>query len=281
MTKKIKINTAALTASVEEHRRQMCWHLKEPLHRFFSKLYAESLTKAEASSLSRTDTEDLVLFQQQLKLVPKWNRKTVTQIGELIMRWFDNRNFQLTQSLRALVVGRTMLMVAMNNANSEVDERVRVDIPNAHTFLHRAIEMVAMNLYEYPSLMRSNSRDTESEVRSKQQLLNSIIKDAIEDTITDRLSSASVLNYLDSMFQKGKFINDSVDLDEEDFTELASQDEAEGDSDEEVDAEADEGNTSEPEPVSGDDPVEESVRKLHDNEVGKKATLADTFDVEE
>jgi hypothetical protein len=205
MSKKIKVNTMALTASVEEHRRQMCWHLKEPLHRFFSKLYAESLEKAEAASSARAETEDLVLFQQHLKLVPKWNAKTISLIGDLIIRWFDNRNFKLTQSLRALVVGRTMLMVAMTNANSEVDDRVRVDIPNAHTFLHRAIEMVAMDLYNYPSLMRTNNRDTESELRAKQQLLNSIIKDAIEDTITDRLSSPSVINYLDSVFQKGKF----------------------------------------------------------------------------
>jgi hypothetical protein len=181
-----------------------------------------------------------------------------------------------------------MLMVAMNNANSEVDARVRVDIPNAHTFLHRAIEMVAMNLYEYPSLMRSNSRDTEIEMRSKQQLLSSIIKDAIEDTITDRLSSASVLNYLDSVFQRGKFSNDAVDLDEEDFADIASDDEAESDSNaEEGDEKEDPSDTAEGEPVeiesmedNGDDSnietAADSINELNET----TTTLDDTFDVE-
>jgi hypothetical protein len=163
-----------------------------------------------------------------------------------------------------------------------------VDIPNAHTFLHRAIEMVAMNLYDYPSLMRSNSRDTEIEVRSKQQLLNSIIKDAIEDTITDRLSSASVLNYLDSVFQKGKFINDAVDLDEEDFADIVSGDDTESDSEaDEGDAKEDEGDTADAEPAqtesveeeggdSGIEAVEDSMNESNND----SPTLAETFDVE-
>jgi hypothetical protein len=208
-----KVNIQVLNASVNEHERQLNYHLQRPLSTFFRKLYAESKTHADETKQAG-DQEDLILFQKQLQLIPKWNQKTIEQITDLVLGWLRNKSFSLIQSIKTVVVGRTMLMVAMGNANSEVDDRVRVDIPDKYNFIHNVISLIAYELYSYPSLMRINKRDTESESRDKQRSVNDIIKTAIEDTIVDQLSSPAVFAYLNETMNVDHF--DGGAEDEED-----------------------------------------------------------------
>lgn len=234
-----KVNIAVMTASVGEHQRQMNFHLTRPLITFFQKLYGESADKARETHRAGSE-DDLKLFQGQLKLVPKWNQNTIEEVVDLILTWLRNKHFKLMQSVKTVIVGRTMLMVAMGNANSEVDERVRVDIPNKYHFMHNVLSQVAYELFVSPSLVRTNSRDTDMDLRSKTADLRSIIEHAIENTVVDQLSSPAVFRYLDNAMNADSFDGDGVTGVEDEEEEQEHGDEGddgdegdEGDEDEE------------------------------------------------
>ena len=221
MSRSRKINISVLSASVQEHIKQLKWHLRRPITLFFSKLYNESLEKARATERPGP-TDDLQMFQDQLKLIPKWNQQTLETVIDLILGWFRNKHFQIVQSIKTVVVGRTMLMVAMGNNNGEVDERIRVDIPDRYTFIHTILSFAAHDLFGYPSLMRNNAKDTESDARHKQSDIRLIIDDAIDNTIVDQLSSPAVFDYLDQAMSADVFDGDAgqgVDFagDDEDY----------------------------------------------------------------
>jgi hypothetical protein len=212
-----KVNIAVMSASVNEHQRQLQFHLQRPISNFFHKLYQEGTKKV--SSDEKGTCEDLLLFQEQLKLVPNWNQRTLSDIVDLLLKWIRNKHFRVIQSIKTVVVGRTMLLVAMGNADSEVDDRVRVDIPDQYSFIHDTLSHVAHELYTYPSLMRRNPRDTEVELRSKNVSINDIIRKAIENTITDKLSSPAVFAYLHNAMNVDSFDGDNsagVDDDDDD-----------------------------------------------------------------
>jgi hypothetical protein len=188
---------------------------------FFRKLYQES--HDDASDGDRTGPqEDLLIFQKKLKLIPKWNQHTLETVIDLILGWIRNRHFQIIQSIKTVIVARTMLMVAMGNADAEVHDQVRVDIPDKYNFLHKVICMIASELYTYPSLLRRNARDTEIEQRSKQKSMNQLISEAIENTIIDQISSPAVFAYLHQAMNADRF-NTSNDEDEDE-----DEDEGEG-----------------------------------------------------
>jgi hypothetical protein len=209
-----KGNIAVLSASVNEHQGQLKWHLQKPIVQFFRKLYNESRGKAE--SLSRPGPyEDLVVFQSQLKLVPKWNQGTIDEIVTLILSWVRNKHFKVIQSIKTVVVARTMLMVAMGNANSEVSDKVRVDIPDTFSFMHNMLSLIANELFTYPSLFRVHKRDTESELMQKQNSVDKIIAEAIENTIIDQLSSPAVYTYLADSMNTDEFNRDEREEEEE------------------------------------------------------------------
>lgn len=215
MTGSRKVNMGVLSASVSEHERQLRYHLTGPLSRFFAKLYHESLETAKATDKPGPN-DDLTLFQRQLKLIPNWNQKTIESVVDLILEWLRNRHFKIAQSIKTVVVGRTMLMVAMGNADGAVDDRVRVDVPDQYTFVHNVLSAAAHELYGFPSLQRINPRDTEIDVRNKQEQTKAIIERAIENTILDQLSSPAVFAYLDQAMRADALDGTSDDEDEED-----------------------------------------------------------------
>jgi hypothetical protein len=219
-----KINIAVLSASVGEHQRQLNFHLQRPLVQFMRKLYEESREAAESGSGSGKH-EDLLIFQQQLKLVPKWNQNTLETIIELILGWIRNKHYQITQSIKTVVVARTMLMVAMGNTNGEVSDQVRVDIPDKYRFLHCVISQLAFELYAYPSLLRTTARETEAEKRAKQVSIYSLISDSIENTIIDQLASPAVFEYLDVAMNVDKYSNNRKDDEDNDGDEDEDEDE--------------------------------------------------------
>lgn len=205
-----KVNISVLSASVNEHQHQLKWHMHRPLVQFFRKLYSEAVEKADQEQ-DKKPSADLLMFQVQLKLIPKWNQKTLETIVDLIVKWRRNKHFQINQSIKTVVVGRTMLMVAMGNANSEVDDRIRVDIPDHYSFLHSVLSLVAYDLYTYPSLMRINKRETEVDIQQKQDRVQKIIDEAIENAIIDQISSPAVFAYLDEAMDTANFDTDAVD----------------------------------------------------------------------
>jgi hypothetical protein len=220
---KLKVNILTMTASVKEHQNQLQYHLVKPIDSFFKKLFIESSFKAKAIDNSNPN-DDLLLFQKQLKLVPNWNQHTLKTIIDLILTWLRNKHFKVTQSIKAVVVGRTMLMVAMGNSSSEIDERVTVDIPDKYQFIHKVLSQTAFELYSYPSLYRINKRDTELDVRDKLAEVNIIIKSAIEDTILDQLSSPAVFAYLDESLNMDEIENEDEPSDPEEEHDIIDVD---------------------------------------------------------
>jgi hypothetical protein len=117
-----------------------------------------------------------------------------------------------------------MLMVAMGNSSSEIDERVTVDIPDKYQFIHKVLSQTAFELYSYPSLYRINKRDTELDVRHKLAEVNIIIKSAIEDTILDQLSSPAVFASLDESLNMDEIENEDEPSDPEEEHDIIDVD---------------------------------------------------------
>ena len=206
-----KVNIAVMQASVREHEHQLRFHLQRPIVKFFKNLYTESQTKADNTDRS-DDADDLLLFTGQLDLVKDWNKKTTEEIITLLLSWVQNRNFKIAQCIKTVITARTMLLVSMGD--SECGTRVRIEIPDTTTFMHLILMNVATELLDYPALMRSGSDHVAT--REQVAVLYDIVRVAIDDTIVDHVSSASVFDYLDRAMAVDSFDADEEEEEEED-----------------------------------------------------------------
>ena len=199
MAKK-KVNINLLTASVAEHTHQLRYHMRHPLVRFFRDLHKDS-------------NGDENVFRAKLALVPDWNQKTINNVVGSIIKWVRNSNFTIKQTIKAIITARTMLLVAIGNANSDISDLVRVEIPDQECFMHTVISFVADELQAFPNLLQPST--SLSDERNRRQIFNAVINDAIEFTVIDQLSSASVSLYLSSALDVDRIERDHSEEDED------------------------------------------------------------------
>ena len=206
MSRKVNINL--LTASVVEHTHQLRYHLRYPITRFFQNLYDEQT--------------DPVEFGAKLALVADWNQRTIDDVLGMVIKCIKNTHFKIRLAIKAIITARTMLLVAIGNANAEVADTVRIDIPDPSYFMHTVMSFVADELMVYPTLLASS--ETMFDGRQRKHFLNSIINDAIECTIIDQLSSAAVTGYLDNALDIDRLDRDDTeeDYDQDDQTSVSS-----------------------------------------------------------
>ena len=201
---KRKVNINLLTASVTEHTNQLRYHMRRPLIRFFRDLHKDS-------------NDDENVFRAKLALVPDWNQKTINNVVGSIIKWVRNSNFTIKQTIKAIITARTMLLVAIGNTNNDISDLVRVEIPDPEYFMHTVISFVAGELQAFPNLLQLST--SLSDERNRQQILKSIINDAIEFTVIDQLSSASVSSYLSNALDVDRMERDDEDEDEDEDEE--------------------------------------------------------------
>ena len=193
MTRKLNINL--FTASVAEHTHQLRYHMRYPISRFFQNLNEES-----------KDVED---FISKLKLVEDWNQRTIDDVLNVVIKCVKNTHFQVKLAIKAIITARTMLLVAIGNANNDVMDTVRIDIPDPLYFMHTIMTFVAAELIIYPTLLTNSVSLIDG--RQRKHFFHAIINDAIEYTIVDQLASAAVTSYLDSALDIDRLDRDDSD----------------------------------------------------------------------
>lgn len=191
-----------LKVSVDEHENQLKWHLHGPLNKFFRKLYLEGKKKPNADADKKHP--DLSTFISNLRLVPDWNQKTINDVVSLVCKWVKNKHFKIEESIKTVIIGRTMLMVAMSG-DGDAANRIRIDIPDKNVFIHSIMSFIASDIHAYPSLMKIHSSDTENDLRQKEETTRKIIVAAIDHTIIEHLACPSVFAYMSSAMSADHF----------------------------------------------------------------------------
>src|SRR6185369_18002913 len=80
-------------------------------------------------------------LRKKLQTVKRWNRKTTDSVCKLVESWLPNSRFDLGKILKAIVVGRTMLLVSAvsNEATASQMSKIRVDVPDAFSYIHEVL----------------------------------------------------------------------------------------------------------------------------------------------
>ncbi len=200
-------NIQILSSSMQEHSAQVHRNLAAPIHRFFYRVFLDAQKEVDSEANKKTRFSDLRLFQEKLRFIPRWSQKTVDQVYERIASWLPNKRFDLGKVLKALVVGRTMLLVsiARQSGNAAAEPSVKIDVPDAPVFLHNVLCLAAQHIYRFPSLLRIDDADTEEDLDKKTHKVRGTIHQAIDDAILDLLPSESVNNFLEGAMASHHF----------------------------------------------------------------------------
>jgi hypothetical protein len=201
------LNISVLSASMAEHQQQIHRNLTSAVQKFFRATFSE----AQQASLkphpeTKKKTPELQLFREKLKTIEKWNQKTVDSIVNWIMGKFHNPRFNLAKVLKALIIGRTMLLVSVARPDESAPVgNIKIDVPDVNNYIHNVLCLVAHRLLLYPSLMTVDKKDTESDLDSKATKVRKLIDAAIDNAILDILPSDSVNQYLDGAMEAKQF----------------------------------------------------------------------------
>ena len=228
-----------LKVSVEEHENQLKWHLHGPLNRFFHKLFLQGKKKPNPpKDGEKNNHPDLSTFVDNLRLVPDWNQKTINDVVGLVCKWVKNKHFKIEESIKTVIIGRTMLMVAMSG-DGDAANRIRIDLPDKNAFIHTIMSFIASDIHADPSLMKIHNSDTESDLRQKEETVRTINAAAIDHPNIEHHACPSVFAYMSSAMSADHFTGGGgpdvkAQEEEEDEEEEVEEEEAATDAEIEV-----------------------------------------------
>jgi hypothetical protein len=172
--KELSINI--LVEAKTEYTKQLCDTLRPHMYEGINSIYDDAIELLKEND--KGDINLLMMFQNLLKRIPKWNQDTIEKEVQRIM---DRTNCTwLPDLITAVFVSNTKILTAVRMVNNK--KKINLQIPKVSHFIHRCYIECAREFYTNPFLIeRTNvsSLDRQNNLRKSMKIIDNCIQNAV------------------------------------------------------------------------------------------------------
>ena len=195
----------AYSEAKNEYTEQLQLLITPRLYEGIESIYIDSMkAKNEGGG------DNMRIFQNFLKTIPKWNQEIINDETQRIVE--DSKCNYLDKLLNAIFISHTKLLTLRKNKKKN---NLEINVPKLGYFIHKCYIESARELYKNPYLLDKSIKNARERQTNLRETLN-IINKSIKTTIRNLLPMENILNI---------YLEETVDDtdDEEEFTSSVSK----------------------------------------------------------
>ena len=144
-----EISINGLVEAKYEYTKQLSNILKPNILQGFNSLYEEALKrKKESYDPVYADFNDLQIFQNLIREIPRWNQNIIDREANRIMENSQSEEY-MGKLITAVIISHSRVMTSIKHNNIDLND---LKIPSVQSFIHRCYIECAKEFYRNPYL---------------------------------------------------------------------------------------------------------------------------------